>query len=72
MPREDVWAWIAAACPDAPEPGGPGGPACLKGVGHCFRLDVGGRPATDAHFVGPAVTYVNAETARVRFSAFTT
>ncbi|MET9134555.1 hypothetical protein [Streptomyces antibioticus] len=72
MPRGDVWAWVAATYPDAPEPGGPGTLACPKGVDHCFQLDVNGRPGTDAYYVDLAVTYVNAETARVRFSAFTT
>ncbi|SMF71714.1 hypothetical protein [Streptomyces sp. Amel2xC10] len=72
MPREDVWAWVTATYPEAPEPGGPGTPACAQGVDHCFQLDVSGRPATDAHVVDLAVTYVNAGTARVRFSAFTT
>ncbi|MEU2302648.1 hypothetical protein [Streptomyces antibioticus] len=72
MPREDVWTWVADTYPDAPEPGGPGTLACLKGVDHCFQLDVNGRPGTDAYYVDLAVTYVNAETARVRFSAFTT
>ncbi|MFF0597218.1 hypothetical protein [Streptomyces antibioticus] len=72
MPREDVWAWVAATYPEAPEPGGPGTLACAQGVDHCFQLDVSGRPGTDAYYVDLAVTYVNAETARVRFSAFTT
>ncbi|WP_244207225.1 hypothetical protein [Streptomyces swartbergensis] len=68
MPREDVRYWLRATYPDAPEPraGGSCGALCLD-VTH-----ENGLPATvGAHVVQVRVEYVNAETARVRFSAFT-
>ncbi|MER6416284.1 hypothetical protein [Streptomyces humidus] len=72
MPRAGVDAWLTEAYPGAHGPGGPGALACAHGYDRCFQLDVGGRPGTDAHYVDVNVTYVNAETARVRYSAFTT
>lgn len=72
MPRAEVSAWLTDAYPEAPEPGGPGTQACDHVSDYCFQLDVTGHPGTDAYYVDVNVTYVNAETARVRYSAFTT
>ncbi|MDX5569717.1 hypothetical protein PYK79_49455, partial [Streptomyces sp. ID05-04B] len=72
MPRGSVRAWLTDAYPEAPGPGGPGTEACGAGVDYCFQLDVTGRPGVDAYYVNVNVTYENAETARVRYSAFTT
>ncbi|MDR6976441.1 Tfp pilus assembly protein PilX [Streptomyces sp. 3330] len=72
MPRAGVGPWLTAAYPDAPGAGGPGTQACAHGSDHCFQLDVTGRPGTEAYYVDVTVTYENAETARVRYSAFTT
>ncbi|MFJ1808678.1 MULTISPECIES: hypothetical protein [unclassified Streptomyces] len=72
MPRAAVSAWLTDTYPEAPEPGGPGTQACVHGSDYCFQLDVTGHPGTDAYYVNVNVTYVNAETARVRYSAFTT
>ncbi|MFD5231346.1 hypothetical protein ACFWJ5_22965 [Streptomyces qaidamensis] len=69
MPREDVRDWLRRTYPDAPEP--------RKGGGVCgaLCLDVtheDGLPgAAEAHVVQVRVEYENAETALVRFSAFT-
>ncbi|CAL9521634.1 hypothetical protein SUDANB2_03850 [Streptomyces sp. enrichment culture] len=69
MPREDVRGWLRTTYPDAPEPrtgGGVCGALCLD-VTHEEGL-----PGTaQAHVVQVRVEYENAETARVRFSAFT-
>ncbi|MFF8394377.1 hypothetical protein [Streptomyces sp. NPDC016172] len=69
MPREDVRDWLRATYPDAPEPRTGGG------VCGAFCLDVtheDGLPGTaEAHVVQVRVEYENAETALVRFSAFT-
>ncbi|CAL9518654.1 hypothetical protein SUDANB108_03816 [Streptomyces sp. enrichment culture] len=68
MPRGDVRDWLRATYPDAPEPrtGGSCGALCLD-VTHEEGL-----PGTaEAHVVQLRVEYENAETARVRFSAFT-
>ncbi|MFJ4538755.1 hypothetical protein ACIP39_22770 [Streptomyces tibetensis] len=69
MPREDVRDWLRETYPDAPEPrtgGGACGALCLD-VTH-----ENGLPGTaEAHVVQVRVEHVNAETARVRFSAFT-
>ncbi|MFJ6000211.1 hypothetical protein [Streptomyces sp. NPDC092370] len=69
MPREDVRGWLRETYPDAPEPrtgGGSCGALCLD-VTH-----ENGLPGTaEAHVVQVRVEYVNAETALVRFSAFT-
>ncbi|MFJ7335424.1 hypothetical protein ACIQU3_11885 [Streptomyces sp. NPDC101110] len=69
MPREDVRDWLRETYPDAPEPrtgGGVCGALCLD-VTH-----EDGLPGTaEAHVVQVRVEYENAETARVRFSAFT-
>ncbi|MEU6177462.1 hypothetical protein [Streptomyces coeruleorubidus] len=68
MPREDVSDWLRETYPKAPAVRT--GEAC-----GAFCLDVtheDGLPATaEAHVVQVRVEYVNAETARVRFSAFT-
>ncbi|MGW2614692.1 hypothetical protein [Streptomyces sp. NPDC001500] len=72
MPRAGVDAWLKDAYPEAPGPGGPGTLACSHGYDYCFQLDVTGRPGAGAHYVGVNVRYVDAETARVRYSAFTT
>lgn len=72
MPRADVSAWLKDSWPDAPEPGAPGTRACGHGPQYCFQLDVTGHPGVSAHYVNVSVTYENAETARVRYSAFTT
>ncbi|MER6557839.1 hypothetical protein ABT300_08735 [Streptomyces sp. NPDC001027] len=72
MPRGGVSAWLTGAYPEAPRPGGPGTEACGSGVDYCFQLDVTERPGVDAYYVNVNVTYENAETARVRYSAFTT
>ncbi|MFG2573328.1 hypothetical protein [Streptomyces sp. NPDC048481] len=72
MPRAGVGAWLKDAYPAAPAPGGPGTESCGHGSDYCFRLDVTGRPGTQAYYVNVTVTYENAETARVRYSAFTT
>ncbi|MEV7079722.1 hypothetical protein AB0N88_14405 [Streptomyces sp. NPDC093516] len=69
MPRADVRDWLRATYPDAPEPqtgGGVCGALCLD-VTH-----EDGLPGTArAHVVQVRVEYENAETALVRFSAFT-
>ncbi|MEW2608770.1 hypothetical protein AB0937_00865 [Streptomyces sp. NPDC047880] len=69
MPREDVRDWLRETYPNAPEPrtgGGVCGALCLD-VTH-----EDGLPGTaEAHVVQVRVEYENAETARVRFSAFT-
>ncbi|MEH0445266.1 MULTISPECIES: hypothetical protein [unclassified Streptomyces] len=72
MPRGGVSAWLTDAYPEAPRPGGPGTEACGSGVDYCFQLDVTQRPGVEAYYVNVNVTYENAETARVRYSAFTT
>ncbi|MFD9394369.1 hypothetical protein ACFWBB_27645 [Streptomyces sp. NPDC060000] len=72
MPRADVSAWLTDAYPEAPEPGGPGTQACVHGSDYCFQLDVTEHPGADAYYVNVNVAYENAETARVRYSAFTT
>ncbi|WP_268267478.1 hypothetical protein [Streptomyces coriariae] len=72
MPRAGFDAWLAGTYPEAPEPGGPGTQACGHGSDYCFQLDVTDRPGTDAYYVNVDVTQVNAETVRVRYSAFTT
>ncbi|MFJ8592408.1 hypothetical protein [Streptomyces sp. NPDC093598] len=69
MPREDVRDWLGETYPDAPEPrtgGGSCGALCLD-VTHENGLP----GAAEAHVVQVRVEYVNAETALVRFSAFT-
>jgi hypothetical protein len=69
MPREDVRDWLRRTYPDAPEPrtgGGVCGALCLD-VTHEDGLP----GAAEAHVVQVRVEYVNAETALVRFSAFT-
>ncbi|BCL21895.1 hypothetical protein ACPCBX_33760 [Streptomyces tuirus] len=69
MPREDVRDWLRQTYPNGPEARAGGG-AC--GV---LCLDVtheNGLPGTaEAHVVQVRVEYENAETALVRFSAFT-
>jgi hypothetical protein len=68
MPREDVRDWLRETYPNAP---------AVRTDEACgaFCLDVShedGLPATaEAHVVQVRVDYENAETARVRFSAFT-
>ncbi|MFF7868524.1 hypothetical protein ACFZCT_18995 [Streptomyces qaidamensis] len=69
MPREDVRDWLRRTYPDAPEPrtgGGVCGALCLD-VTHEDGLP----GAAEAHVVQVRVEYENAETALVRFSAFT-
>ncbi|MET9759495.1 hypothetical protein ABZ016_10615 [Streptomyces sp. NPDC006372] len=68
MPREDVRGWLRETYPDAPEirTGGTCGALCLD-VTH-----EDGLPGTaEAHVVQVRVEYENAETAVVRYSAFT-
>ncbi|MEU0383546.1 hypothetical protein [Streptomyces chartreusis] len=68
MPREDVRDWLRETYPNAPEARSDAscGALCLD-VSH-----EDGLPATaGAHVVQVRVEYENAETARVRFSAFT-
>ncbi|MER7477611.1 hypothetical protein ABTX60_08115 [Streptomyces sp. NPDC126510] len=69
MPREDVRDWLRETYPDAPAPrtgGGACGALCLD-VTH-----ENGLPGTaEAHVVRVRVEHENAETALVRFSAFT-
>ncbi|MDG9712110.1 hypothetical protein [Streptomyces sp. DH10] len=68
MPREDVRGWLRETYPKAPEARSDAscGALCLD-VSH-----EDGLPATaGAHVVQVRVEYVNAGTARVRFSAFT-
>ncbi|MFE8962300.1 hypothetical protein [Streptomyces iakyrus] len=69
MPREDVRGWLRETYPNAPKPrtgGGVCGALCLD-VTH-----EDGLPGTaEAHVVQVRVEYENAETALVRFSAFT-
>ncbi|MEU3935053.1 hypothetical protein AB0E85_23930 [Streptomyces sp. NPDC029044] len=69
MPREDVRDWLRTTYPDAP------GPRTGGGVCGALCLDVtheDGLPGTaEAHVVQVRVEYENAETALVRFSAFT-
>ncbi|PNG19894.1 hypothetical protein [Streptomyces cahuitamycinicus] len=69
MPREDVRGWLRTTYPGAPEPrtgGGVCGALCLD-VTHEDGLP----GAAEAHVVQVRVEYENAETALVRFSAFT-
>ncbi|MGC5034228.1 hypothetical protein ACPXCS_05625 [Streptomyces sp. DT190] len=69
MPREDVAGWLRSAYPHAPRPrtgGGSCGALCLD-VTHQDGLPASAR----AHVVQVRVEDGNAETARVRFSAFT-
>ncbi|MFF7309698.1 hypothetical protein [Streptomyces sp. NPDC008137] len=69
MPREDVRGWLSETYPDAPR---------VRTDGSCgaLCLDVtheDGLPGTaEAHVVQVRVDYEDAETASVRFSAFTT
>ncbi|MGI5427435.1 hypothetical protein [Streptomyces sp. CA-179760] len=68
MPREDVRAWLRETYPNAPgiRTGDPCGALCLE-VSH-----EDGLPASaEAHVVQVRVDHENAETALVRFSAFT-
>ncbi|MFH9012695.1 hypothetical protein ACH4C6_15055 [Streptomyces sp. NPDC017943] len=69
MPRADVRGWLRATYPDAPRPRTGGG------VCGALCLDVtreNGLPGTaGAHVVQVRVEHENAETALVRFSAFT-
>ncbi|WP_432120165.1 hypothetical protein [Streptomyces sp. bgisy032] len=68
MPRGEVAGWLRGTYPDAPEPrqGGACGALCLDVTSE------NGLPGTaEAHVVQVRVEYENAETARVRFSAFT-
>ncbi|MFF7737392.1 hypothetical protein [Streptomyces sp. NPDC007984] len=69
MPRADVRDWLRETYPNGPEPrtgGGACGALCLD-VTH-----ENGLPGTaGAHVVQVRVEYENAETALVRFSAFT-
>ncbi|MFF7377484.1 hypothetical protein ACFY96_19725 [Streptomyces massasporeus] len=69
MPREDVRDWLRETYPNGPE-ARTGGGAC-----GALCLDVtheNGLPGTaEAHVVQVRVEYENAETALVRFSAFT-
>lgn len=68
MPREDVRDWLHETYPNAPQARSDAscGALCLD-VSH-----EDGLPATaEAHVVQVRVEYENAETARVRFSAFT-
>ncbi|MFI9754208.1 hypothetical protein [Streptomyces collinus] len=69
MPREDVRGWLRETYPDAPQvrTGDPCGALCLD-VTH----EDGLTGAAEAHVVQVRVEYENAETASVRFSAFTT
>ncbi|MFI8090866.1 hypothetical protein ACIF9R_21515 [Streptomyces sp. NPDC086080] len=68
MPREDVGGWLRATYPDAPKPrsGGTCGALCLD-----VTAETGLPGTAEAHVVQVRVAYENAETARVRFSAFT-
>jgi hypothetical protein len=68
MPREDVRGWLRETYPNAPEARSDAscGALCLD-VSHEDGLPA----AAGAHVVQVRVEYVNAETARVRFSAFT-
>ncbi|MFI2431247.1 hypothetical protein [Streptomyces sp. NPDC018693] len=70
MPRGGVRDWLADTYPQAPAPGPETG-SCLDDADYCSQLDVTGLPGVDAHYVNVDVTYVNAETAWVRYSAFT-
>ncbi|MFI5796813.1 hypothetical protein [Streptomyces sp. NPDC051677] len=72
MPRDGVGAWLTDTYPEAPAPGGPAAGTCLHGSDYCFQADVTGHPGVYAYYVDVDVTYENAETARVRYSAFTT
>ncbi|MFE1246969.1 hypothetical protein [Streptomyces sp. NPDC058766] len=68
MPRGEVADWLRGTYPDAPKPrsGGSCGALCLD------VTSGNGLPGTaEAHVVQVRVEYENAETARVRFSAFT-
>nr|WP_202458333.1 hypothetical protein [Streptomyces sp. SID5464] len=68
MPREDVRGWLRETYPNAPEARSDGscGALCLD-VSH----EDGPPAAAGAHVVQVRGEYENAETARVRFSAFT-
>jgi hypothetical protein len=68
MPREDVRGWLRETYPNAPEARSDAscGALCLD-VSHEDGLPA----AAGAHVVQVRVENVNAETARVRFSAFT-
>ncbi|MFJ7075586.1 hypothetical protein [Streptomyces sp. NPDC098781] len=70
MPRADVQDWLTATYPDAPAPrnrpcGGANADLCLD-----VNL-AGTEPKADAHAVQVGVEYEDADTALVRFAAFT-
>ncbi|MGF0171249.1 hypothetical protein ACQF36_12250 [Streptomyces sp. Marseille-Q5077] len=70
MPRADVSGWLKETYPDAPAPGTEfcGG----VDVDLCLDLDApGGHPDAGAHAVQVRVEYEDADTALVRFAAFT-
>ncbi|MBN0049075.1 hypothetical protein JS756_34345 [Streptomyces actuosus] len=72
MPRAEVRGRLTGLSPQGAEPGTAG---CDHGVDLCLELGVenGGLPAgAEAHAVTANVTYEDATTARVRWSAFTT
>ncbi|WP_314221850.1 hypothetical protein [Streptomyces zaehneri] len=72
MPRADFDAWLTNTYPEVTESGGPGTQTCVPGSDYCLQLDVTEHPGADAYYVNVNATYVNAETVRVRYSAFTT
>ncbi|MFD9321172.1 hypothetical protein ACFWDQ_26495 [Streptomyces sp. NPDC060053] len=72
MPRAGFDAWLADTYPEAPSAGGPGAQTCVQGSDYCFQLDVTEHPGAEAYYVDVNVMNVNAETVRVRYSAFTT
>ncbi|MFF6980447.1 hypothetical protein ACFZAV_22700 [Streptomyces sp. NPDC008343] len=70
MPRADVPGWLEGTYPDAPAPGTK---FCgAVDVDLCLDVDApGGHPDAGAHAVQVRVEYEDADTALVRFAAFT-
>ncbi|MFH8936449.1 hypothetical protein [Streptomyces griseosporeus] len=71
MPRAGVRDWLATLSPQGPQPGATG---CDHGADLCLNLDAADSvlpPGAAAAAVTVNVTYENATTARVRWSAFT-
>ncbi|WP_031482818.1 hypothetical protein [Streptomyces bicolor] len=70
MPRADVGDWLTRTYPDAPAP--ETGSCGLSDADLCLEVaHPDGHPAAGAHAVQVSVEYESADTALVRFSAFT-
>ncbi|MFJ8636815.1 hypothetical protein [Streptomyces sp. NPDC093568] len=70
MPRAEVREWLAATYPDAPAPGTE---LCVgQETDLCLDVDLtADKPGAGAHAVQVGVEYEDADTALVRFAAFT-